>query len=122
MVARKILQELGFETLEAADGQEALNLLKKKPFDLVFMDVQMPVMDGLTATQKIRDPKSDVLNHKIPIIAMTANAMKGDKEMCFDAGMNDYVAKPVDPKEISEKIEKWVKYKNESKKKRKKYL
>jgi len=72
------------------------------------MDVQMPEMDGIEATRLIRDPKSAVTNHGIPIIAMTAHAMQGDRERCLDAGMNDYVAKPIDPPSLVEALEKWL--------------
>jgi HPt (histidine-containing phosphotransfer) domain-containing protein len=72
------------------------------------MDVQMPEMDGLEAARYIRDSKSTVLNHQIPIIAMTGNAMRGDREKCLRAGMNDYVPKPVNPQVLSEAIEKWL--------------
>jgi CheY-like chemotaxis protein len=68
----------------------------------------MPVMDGYTATQHIRDPQSHVPNHQIPIIAMTANAMKGDREKCLDAGMNDYISKPIDPQVFEEILNKWL--------------
>ncbi len=76
------------------------------PYDLILMDVQMPEMDGYAATRTIRLSKQD--HHNIPIIALTANAMKGDREKCLQAGMDDYISKPVDPKCLQEKIEKWV--------------
>jgi len=75
-----------------------------KKYDLILMDVQMPEMDGLEATQKIRD-----LGFKdIPIVAMTANAMKGDREMCLDAGMNDYISKPIKREIVFKIVEKWL--------------
>jgi HPt (histidine-containing phosphotransfer) domain-containing protein len=76
-------------------------------YDITLMDVQMPEMDGLEATRRIRVSKS-VLNPKIPIIAMTANAMQGDREKCLDAGMDDYISKPVSRKTLAEKLEKWL--------------
>lgn len=79
----------------AGNGKEALDFLRKEDFDLVIMDVQMPEMDGLEATKIIRNPESDVRNPDIPIIAMTARAMKGDRKLCLDAGMNNYVSKPI---------------------------
>ena len=68
----------------------------------------MPEMDGLEATRKIRDPRSSVLNHDIPIIAMTAGVMQGNREQCLEAGMNDYVSKPVMQKTLGDALEKWL--------------
>ena len=107
-VAVGILKKLGFRTDAVADGAEAVKSLITMPYDLVFMDVQMPVMDGLEATRKIRDPQSAVQNHSIPVIAMTANAMRGDREKCLEAGMDDYVPKPVSPKALTDVLEKWL--------------
>ena len=107
-VALGILKKMGLRTGTVANGAEAVNALETLPYDLVLMDVQMPVMDGLEATRQIRDPKSMVLNHHIPIIAMTAHAMQGDRERCLEAGMNDYVTKPVDPQALAEALDKWL--------------
>jgi CheY-like chemotaxis protein len=74
----------------------------------VLMDVQMPEMDGYEATRHIRDPHSGVLNKQVPIIAMTAHAMQGDREKCLQAGMNDYVAKPVSPQALAETLSTWL--------------
>jgi CheY-like chemotaxis protein len=79
--------------------------LKKKTFDLILMDVQMPEMDGFEATVTIRKKEKKTRSH-IPIIAMTAHAMKGDRERCLDAGMDDYVAKPLKPEELMKTIER----------------
>ena len=106
MVALKILEKLGYRADAVANGLEALKALETLPYDLVLMDVQMPEMDGFEATKRIRDPGSSVPNHAIPIVAMTANAMKGDRENCLAAGMDDYVSKPVRPAELAETIEK----------------
>jgi CheY-like chemotaxis protein len=79
----------------AENGMEAIEKLTKENYDLVLMDVQMPVMDGFEATKNIRDPNSPVLSHDIPIIAMTAHAMSGDKEKCLSNGMDGYISKPI---------------------------
>lgn len=100
IVAKAILRKLGVETRVAGDGKEALEILSCETFDLVLMDIQMPVMGGEEATQQIRSGKSGVLDPEIPIVAMTANAMKGDREKYLAQGMNDYIAKPVESQTI----------------------
>ncbi|MFA6470737.1 MAG: response regulator [Candidatus Latescibacterota bacterium] len=107
-VAVGILKKMGLSADAVANGAEAVHALETIPYDLVLMDVQMPEMDGLEATRHIRNPLSAVRNHKIPIIAMTAHAMQGDREMCLEAGMNDYVSKPVHPKALAQALEKWL--------------
>jgi CheY-like chemotaxis protein/HPt (histidine-containing phosphotransfer) domain-containing protein len=107
-VALGILKKLGLRADAVANGAEALKSLETIPYDLVLMDVQMPVMDGLEATQRIRDPRSAVPSHGIPIIAMTAHAMQGDREKCLEAGMDDYLPKPVTPQALVEVLEKWL--------------
>ncbi|AMK10895.1 hypothetical protein AWY79_07125 [Pseudodesulfovibrio indicus] len=93
---RRIIKALGHEVEDSSDGRDALDVLKEKPFDLIVMDVQMPVMDGVEATRRIREGEAGECNKRIPIFAMTAHAMVGDKERFIDAGMDDYLAKPVD--------------------------
>jgi PAS domain S-box-containing protein len=83
-----------------SNGLEAVDALSTRPYDLVLMDVQMAIMDGYEATQMIRDPKSTVLCHAVPIVAMTAHAMAGEKDKCLGAGMNGYISKPLDPLEL----------------------
>ncbi|MCX5829216.1 MAG: response regulator, partial [Deltaproteobacteria bacterium] len=107
-VAVGILKKLGLRVDAVANGAEAVKALETLPYDLVLMDVQMPVMDGLEATRHIRNPQSAVRNHKVPIIAMTAHAMQGDREKFIEAGMNDYVPKPVSPQALAEALEKWL--------------
>ena len=107
-VALGILRKLGLQADAVADGAEAVASLERVPYDLVLMDVQMPEMDGLEATRRIRDPGSAVLHHGIPIIAMTAHAMQGDRERCLEAGMDDYVTKPISPQALAEAIDRWL--------------
>jgi PAS domain S-box-containing protein len=108
-VALAILRKLGYHTDAVANGIEALQSLQKIPYDLVLMDCQMPEMDGFTAARGIRSGGSIVLNPQIPIIAMTAHAMKGDRERCLAAGMDDYLTKPVKTAELAEKLNVWLK-------------
>ena len=90
-VALKLLEKLGCHTEAVPNGSEAIKVLEQTSYDLVLMDIQMPVMDGLEATRIIRDEKSKVKIHDIPIIAMTARTMNGDREKCLLAGMNDFI-------------------------------
>jgi CheY-like chemotaxis protein len=99
-----ILEKWGYRADAVANGQEALQALETAPYDIVLMDIQMPVMDGLEATRIIRNQNTRVLDHEIPIIAMTAHAMQGDREQCLYSGMNDYVTKPVEPKELPDAL------------------
>ena len=89
----------------AANGIEAVEAVRNRPYDVVLMDVQMPEMDGYQATYRIREMTSDAAH--IPIIGMTANAMKGDREKCLEAGMDDYIAKPIKTAEFFEKLAQW---------------
>lgn len=107
-VALGILKKLDQKAEAVSNGEEALEALRQIPYDLVLMDVQMPVMDGIEATQQIRKPNTNVLNPNLPIIAMTAHAMEGDKERCLKAGMNDYVSKPIEPRILAEKLIQWL--------------
>jgi CheY-like chemotaxis protein/HPt (histidine-containing phosphotransfer) domain-containing protein len=107
-VALGILDKLGLEADAVANGEEAVKALEAVPYDLVLMDVQMPVMDGLEASRSIRSPGSRVLNPEIPIIAMTAHAMTGDRETCLEAGMDSYLSKPIDPQAMASEIDRWL--------------
>ncbi len=107
-VAQALLKKLGVDAEVADNGVMALRALEARHYDLVLMDMQMPEMDGVEATKQIRSPESDVLDHDIPIIAMTANALKGDRETCIKAGMNDYLTKPVNPNTLAEILDKWL--------------
>lgn len=110
-VALFLLEELGVRADLAENGEEALERLlaaADDAYQLIFMDCQMPKMDGYEATRRIRKDGSLEAYHNCPIIAMTANAMKGDKEHCLETGMSDYMTKPVDPDELSRKLKKWL--------------
>ena len=107
-VAQSILSKLGCKADVVANGLEAVRALELINYDLVLMDCQMPEMDGFEATAMIRDPESKVLNHKVPVIAMTANAMKGDREACLESGMDDYLSKPAKKDELAGILEKWL--------------
>jgi len=107
-VALTILRKLGLSADVAENGAQALVSLAANTYDLVLMDIQMPVMDGIEATQQIRNANSSVLDHNIPIIAMTAEAMQGDRERCLAAGMDDYISKPITPRALTERLATWV--------------
>ena len=109
-LALTLLRKSGFIVDAVANGREALETLKRIPYDLVLMDVQMPEMDGFEATRKIREPDSGVLDNSILIIAMTAHAMTGDKDRCLEAGMDNYISKPIDPKKLIEIIKESVSF------------
>ena len=94
-VASRLLENQGHSVVIAENGRVALDVLDSSKFDLVLMDVQMPEMDGLTATAEIRRQEVGTGKH-LPIVALTANAMKGDRERCLEAGMDGYVSKPVE--------------------------
>lgn len=106
IVAVKMLESMGHTADVAANGREALNAVQKLPYDLILMDMQMPEMDGLQATQAIRALPGEVAN--IPIVALTANAVQGDQERCLDAGMNDYISKPVEKQALFKVLEGYL--------------
>ncbi len=108
IVAQGLLKKFGLRIDLVANGAEAIDALKQSSYDLVFMDCQMPILDGYDATRRIRDPQSKVKNHDIPIIAMTANAMTGDREYCIEVGMNDYTSKPINPADIARALKTWL--------------
>ncbi len=112
-VAIGILEKLGLRADAVANGVEAISALESMPYDLVLMDGQMPMMDGFQATRHIRNPHSDVRHHTIPIIAMTALAIQGDRQRCLDAGMNDYLSKPICPELLAAVLARWLPTKND---------
>jgi len=109
-VAVGSIELLGYQVTVAADGYQALYKLViqgENPFDLVLMDCQMPGLDGYETTRIIRRNGAGEYSTEVPIVAMTANAMQGDREKCIDAGMNDYMSKPIDPDELEAKLDHW---------------
>jgi CheY-like chemotaxis protein len=106
-LATRLLEKAGHMVVVAANGRRALDALASENFDLVLMDVQMPEMDGLDAAAAIREQEQRTREHQ-PIIAMTAHAMKGDRERCLAAGMDGYVTKPIRPEDLWQAIEQFV--------------
>ena len=107
-VALIILEKFGYRADAAGTGLEALKALELIPYDLILMDVQMPEMDGFEATRQIRRKEGASKGARIPIIAMTAHALKGDQEKCLQAGMDDYLTKPIDQKALAEMLARWI--------------
>ncbi|SLM27587.1 PAS (fragment) [Desulfamplus magnetovallimortis] len=108
-VALGILGKIGLKADVVSNGNEVLKALPKKPYALILMDLQMPVLDGMETTRQIRNSSSDsTIPQNIPIIAMTAHAMTGDREKCIDAGMNGYIAKPIDKTALINELKKWL--------------
>jgi len=107
LFACRLLKKLGHEVTVADNGGEALAALEHSSFDLVLMDMQMPVMDGIEATQAIRAREADSQQH-LPIVALTANAVASDRERCLAAGMDDYLAKPFSLPQLMEVLERWL--------------
>ena len=105
-LAKLMLTKAGYQVEVANNGKEAVEKFTSSPedFDLIFMDIQMPEMDGFEATEAIRSKGFDT----IPIVAMTANAMKGDRKMCLEAGMDDYTTKPIKREIVFGILDKWV--------------
>ena len=107
-VALGMLRQLGLRADAVANGAEAISTLESIPYDLVLIDMRMPVMDGIEAARQIRNPRSAVLNHDIPIIALTANAMESDRDSCLAAGMNDFVPKPILKAVLRAALNRWL--------------
>ncbi|MDJ0944601.1 MAG: response regulator [Kiloniellales bacterium] len=106
MLARTVLAQAGHYADCVGNGREVLEALESRPYDIVLMDMQMPIMDGLTTSRRIRGLKGEIA--RIPIIALTANAMSDDRDRCLDAGMNDYISKPFYPDDLLRKIRAWT--------------
>ena len=107
IVASELLNLMKVKLTVANNGIEAVDAVKKRDFDLILMDIQMPEMDGLTATQVIRHLDKPGVD-KIPILAMTANAMDTDYQKSLEVGMNDHLTKPIDPDKLRLALEKWI--------------
>lgn len=106
-LATRLLEKRGHYVVVAGNGREALETLEKQTFDLVLMDIQMPEMDGLEATAKIRE-KEQLTGQHLPVVALTAHAMKGDQQLCMAAGMDDYLTKPIRPQELDALLGKYA--------------
>jgi CheY-like chemotaxis protein/HPt (histidine-containing phosphotransfer) domain-containing protein len=107
-VTLAILEKLGYRADSVDNGKACIARLSERSYDLVLMDCQMPELDGYSASQVIRDPRSGVIDHEIPIIALTAHAMRGDRERCLAAGMDDYLPKPLDVAALRDTLRKWL--------------
>ncbi|WP_045222171.1 response regulator [Desulfonatronum thioautotrophicum] len=105
---QKLLEKSGYAVIEAEDGQRALELLEQETVDCILMDVQLPVLNGVEATQTIRAHDGSRYNPEVPIIALTAYAMPGDREKFLDFGMNDYLAKPTTIEQLEVVLRKYV--------------
>jgi two-component system sensor histidine kinase/response regulator len=107
-VALKTLEKMGYRADAATNGAEALDALVQVRYDVVLMDVQMPEVDGMEATRRIRDPRSAVLDHAVPIVALTAHAMAEDRDACLAAGMDAYLSKPIEPDKLAAVLTRWT--------------
>jgi signal transduction histidine kinase/CheY-like chemotaxis protein len=108
-IALKMLQKLGYRADLAFNGLEALQMLGLSDYEIILMDVQMPEVDGLEATRQIRKREEETPGTRIPIVALTAHAMSGDRDRCIEAGMDDYITKPLQPGDLREILAKWMK-------------
>ncbi len=108
MVALQILQRAGYSADSAGNVQEAIERLKRHRYALVLMDVQMPGMDGISATRVVRDPDSGVLDHTVPIIAMTAYDADEDRRACGEAGMNAFLTKPLEVDSFLQLVQRYL--------------
>ena len=106
LVAVRIANKLGCQADAVANGQEAIEALRTVPYDVVLMDCQMPEMDGFEATRRIRSGTAGVLNHTVPIIALTARVLDDDRTKCLAAGMNDFLIKPLDPEALAQAFDR----------------
>jgi len=112
-VAQAMIEKIGYEIDIAVNGEEAVEALQQKQYGLVLMDLQMPVMDGFEATRRIRKFGGLALNARVPVVAMTANATREDRELCLRAGMDDYLSKPVERQVLLDMLQRWLPFKDE---------
>ena len=105
LFVRRVIESMGHEMVEAETGYQSLELATDRPPDLILMDINIPGMDGLETTVKFKENAN--LSH-IPIIALTANAMKGDREKCLEAGMDDYISKPIQSEQLGVILKTWL--------------
>lgn len=109
LVAQTLIQQFGYDCDVAGNGAEAIEKVKANPYDMILMDVQMHTMDGLEATKYIREHEfMTKKERRMPIVGMTAHALAGDRDRCLESGMDDYIAKPFDPKDLQEKIKTYI--------------
>lgn len=108
LVAREMLLSLGVEVETAEHGADALARLERSSYALVFMDVMMPVLDGLATTRAWRELEQRSGRRRLPVVALTANAMASDRERCLEAGMDDYLAKPVRREQLAQMLARWL--------------
>jgi len=106
-IARIMLEKRGCIVSTAENGKQALEMINRKPFSLVFMDCQMPVMDGYETTRRIRQREAELRACRLPVVAMTANTTDGERQRCLRAGMDDYISKPVDGKKVLRALLRW---------------
>jgi len=109
MLVRILLTRMGFEVDEAEDGQQAVDALARKRYDLVLMDCMMPVMDGYEATRILRVREAETGQERVPVIALTASAIAGDRERCRQAGMDDYLSKPFQVDDFTAIVQRYLK-------------
>ena len=107
LITVAMTRKIGCQSIAVGNGKEALDVLRKMPCDLVLMDCQMPEMDGFEAARLIRSGTSEVLNPAVPVIALTASALGEEREKCFEAGMDDYLRKPIDLPDFAGALERW---------------
>ena len=106
LLPHRLLEKRGHKVTVAGNGKEGIAAFEKNPFDVVLMDVQMPEMNGYEATAAIREKEKTTGNH-LPVIAMTAHAMTGDRERCLEAGMDDYITKPIRPGQLGDVLKRY---------------
>ncbi|MFG1490127.1 response regulator, partial [Oceanospirillum sp. HFRX-1_2] len=108
VVAKGLLTQFGLEVVIAGDGYEALHKMREERFDIIFMDCQMPVMDGFRTTRELRQTDGFKTSSQVPVIALTANAMQDDRKRCIEAGMDEFLTKPIDPEQLEKALNRFL--------------